>query len=138
MDTALDLLFGQHCEEPLDLVDPRGAGRGEMHMPARAFGKPITDNLGLVRGVIVHDDVDVEIARYGIFDTVKELSEFCRAVPGIAFVDDLAGCDIECCEQRCRAMARIVMVAPFDLAGAHRQQRLSAIKCLYLRLFINA
>ena len=45
---ASDLPFGQQGEKTLDLVQPGTAGRREMNMPARALGKPVPDQLGLV------------------------------------------------------------------------------------------
>ena len=39
--TALDLLFAEEREEPLDLVNPGGGGRREVGMPAAAFGKAL-------------------------------------------------------------------------------------------------
>ena len=42
-----------------------------------------------------------------------------------------------CEECRC-AVALVVVGAPLDLAGTHRQKRLRSIKGLYLALFIDA
>lgn len=60
-------------------------------------------------GVIIHDQMDVEIGRDIGFDLFKELAELGRPVAGIAFADHLAGRDIESGEQRSRAVACIVM-----------------------------
>jgi len=76
MDTSAQLVVGQQREEPLDLVDPGSGGRREMDMPARAFGEPVSDLIGFVGGVIVHDDVDVEIVGHAGLDAVKEGAEF--------------------------------------------------------------
>ena len=65
MCAAADLVFGQVGEEAFDLIDPRGRGRRVMHLPARPFGEPVADHLCLVGGGIVHDDMDVEVARRG-------------------------------------------------------------------------
>ena len=48
MDAAPDLLVGQQPEPALDLVQPGGAGGCEMGLPARPFGEPVADRLGLV------------------------------------------------------------------------------------------
>ena len=63
MDAAPDLFVGQQPEPALDLVEPGGAGGCEMGQPARPFGEPVADRLGLVGPVVVHDDVDVEISQ---------------------------------------------------------------------------
>src|SRR5512144_1444354 len=48
VSTALDLLFGEKREEPLDLVDPGRGGWREVGVPAGPFGKPVADQLRLV------------------------------------------------------------------------------------------
>src|SRR2546425_12434283 len=40
MDAAPQLFVGERREPPLDQVDPRGAGRGEMHVVARVTNEP--------------------------------------------------------------------------------------------------
>ena len=47
MHAATYLALGEQAEEALDLVDPGGRGRGEVDVPAWAFGKPVADALGL-------------------------------------------------------------------------------------------
>ena len=75
MDAAPDLFVGQQPEPALDLVEPGGAGGCEMGLPARPFGEPVADRLGLVGPVVVHDDVDVEISRDVRLDEVEEFAE---------------------------------------------------------------
>jgi hypothetical protein len=55
---------GEQGEEAFDLVDPRCRRRGEVHMPAGPFREPVTDELGFVRSVVVHDDVNVEVLKW--------------------------------------------------------------------------
>ena len=47
-----------------------------MHMPAGPFSQPSLDQRGLVRGVVVYDEMDVDFARHGGLDLVEELEEF--------------------------------------------------------------
>src|SRR5258705_11923967 len=61
MGAALDLLIGEQGKEALDLVDPRRGCRGEVHLPAEPFGKPVADQFGLMARRVVHEDVNVEI-----------------------------------------------------------------------------
>jgi hypothetical protein len=35
-----------------------------MDMPARPFGEPVADQWGLVRGVVVHDEMDIAASMY--------------------------------------------------------------------------
>lgn len=101
-------------------------------MPAWALGEPVANELGLVRAVVVHDDVNVEIGGYIALDLVKELSELCRAMPGHAFANDGSGLHVERREQRCRSVPLVVVGAPFGLPRPHWQQRLRAIERLHL------
>lgn len=52
MHAAAKLAFGKQCKQALDLVQPGCARGDEMDMPARALGQPVSDQLGLVRGVV--------------------------------------------------------------------------------------
>ena len=71
-------------------------------------------------------------------DGVEELAKLHGPVAAMTAADDRAGLDVQGREERRRAMAHIVVGAPFDLAGPHGQQRLCAIQRLNLRLFIGA
>ena len=72
------------------------------------------------------------------FDRVEEAAEFDRAVALVAAADDPAGGDVQRGEQRGGAVTRVVVGAPLDLAGPHRQQRLGAVQRLDLRFLIDA
>jgi hypothetical protein len=54
----------------------------------------------------------------------------------VAFADDLSGLHVEGGEQRDRAVTRIVVRAPFQLSGTHREQRLGAVQGLDLALLL--
>jgi hypothetical protein len=138
VDAAPDLLVGDQGEEALDLVDPGRTGRREVDVPARPLGQPVPDRLGLVGGIVVHHQMHVEVGWHAGLDLIQELPELAGAVLRIAAADHRAGGDVEGGEQRSGAVALVVMGAPLDLAGAHRQQRLAAIQCLDLRLLVHA
>ena len=53
-----------------------------------------------MRGVIVHDKVNVEVAWHGGLDLVKELAELRSPVAPITLADNPPGCDIESGKQR--------------------------------------
>ena len=95
---APDLTFGEQCEEALDLVYPRGAGRCEVDMPAWPLDQPAANDLGFVGGVIVHDKVDIEVRGDVRFDFVEKLAELARPMTRIAFSDHMAGRDVERCK----------------------------------------
>ena len=68
----------------------------------------------------------------------QKFAEFDRAVALVAAADDPTGGDVQGGEQRGCAVALVVMAAPLDLPRPHRQQRLSAVERLDLRLFVDA
>ena len=137
MDAAPDLLVGQQPEPALDLVQPGGAGGCEMGLPARPFGEPVADRLGLVGPVVVHDDVDVEISRDVRLDEVEEFAELSGPMARETFADDLSRGDVEGREERGRAVALVVVAAPLRLPGAHRQEGLGTVQGLDLALFVD-
>src|ERR1700761_396871 len=132
MHTAPDLLLGQQGEEALNLVQPGTAGRGQVDMPARALGQPVADQSGLVRGVVVPDQMHIQPSRYCGLDLVAELAELSGAMTRIALTDDLPRCDGKRGEQRGRAMPGVIMAAPLRLSGSHGKPRLAAIQRLDL------
>ena len=94
VNAAPDLAIGQQSEEPLDLVEPGTAGRGEVHMPARSPGKPVADQRRLMGGVVIHHDMHGEVGRNGGFDLVQEFAELGGTVARIALADHPAGGDV--------------------------------------------
>ena len=61
--TALQLLARQFGKPAFDLIDPGSGGRREVDVPVRSSRQPGLDRRGLVSGVVVHDDVDVQPLR---------------------------------------------------------------------------
>ena len=90
-----ELPFVEFTEEAFHEIGPRGAGGDEVEVDAGIFGQPVPDFFVLVRGVIVEDDVDLEIGIDAAFDGLDELQELLMPVPGHAFMDDMACGDVE-------------------------------------------
>src|SRR2546427_8068475 len=106
-------------------------------MRARPLAEPAADERRLVGGVVVEDEMDVEVPRDRVIDGAEKLAELYGAMAAMTPADDRARLDVQCREERCRAMARVVVSAAFHLARAHWQQRLRAIQGLDLRLLIG-
>jgi hypothetical protein len=109
VDPAPYLFVGDQGKEPLDLIDPRCPGWREVDVPSRALCQPIADELGLVGGVIVHDEVNLKVGRHIGFDPVEELAKLSGPVLWVTVTDDAARGDVEGSKQRCSAMAGVVM-----------------------------
>src|SRR5215217_1705558 len=61
MRAAAQLLVGQQREPALDLVEPGRIGRGVVHVETRMGPKPFGDRRGLVGGVVVTDQVHIQL-----------------------------------------------------------------------------
>jgi class 3 adenylate cyclase len=133
---APDALIGDVAEEALDHVQPRCARRSEVHDEARVPRQPLL-NLGVaVRGVVVHDQMQRQMLGRAAIDEPQELEPFTVAMPRLAHRDHAAVERVERCEQRCRAMALVVVGDGAGTPALHRQTRLRAVQRLDLALLI--
>ncbi len=80
----------------------------------------------------------VEAGRDGSVNGVQKLAELYGTVLAMAVADDLAGGNVQGCEQGCCPVADVVMCPAFDLARAHGQERLGPVERLDLRVLIDA
>ena len=134
---ALQLLAHQFGEPAFDLIDPGSGGRREVDVPVRSPRQPSLDRRGLVGGVVVHDDVEVQPLGDAPVDLLQEVEELPGPVASVALADDAARGDIEGCEQRGGAVTLVVVCAPLGHARQHRQDRLAAVQRLDLALFVD-
>src|SRR5713226_5782850 len=95
MDAAPQLFVSERREPTLYQVDPRGAGRGEMHVVSRVANEPAVDDRRLMGPVVVANHMNVERRRHGGLDGVEELAELPRAVPMVKLANDLPGLDVQ-------------------------------------------
>lgn len=98
VNASADAVIGDEGEEALDLIDPGCSGWRVVDMPARALEEPVSDQRRFVGGIVVHDDVNVEIERDLGLDPIKECAEFAGAVtrdgPGHGFLRQTAALPI--------------------------------------------
>ena len=97
-DTATNALVGDLSEPSLHLVDPGAICRREVDMKARPFREPLPDDVGLMRAVVVQDDVNIEICRYTGFDRIQKPAELPRTMSTMSLSDHPAGFPVECGE----------------------------------------
>ena len=136
-DAAADAFSGDLGKEALDHVEPR-AGRGrEVQMEARMPLEPALYRGGLVGGIIIDDQMQVEIGQRPLVDGLEKAEELAMPVAGHAFADDGAVEHVERREQGRGAVALVVMRHRPAAALLHRQARLGAVKGLDLALFID-
>lgn len=85
---------GDDAKPDLDLVEPGGIGWGEMEVEARVAGHPRTNFRVFVGGVVVDDQMNIEVAGDVGVDVTQELQELLVAVTFFALGQDLAGGDV--------------------------------------------
>ena len=98
VDTTADLALGQKRKPTLDLIEPRGVRGSEVQVIARPFGKPSFDRRRLVGGIIVHDQMDIEVGRYRGVDGVEETAKLRCAMAPVAAAEHSTRGNIECGE----------------------------------------
>ena len=99
--------------------------------------EPALYRRSLVGGIIVDDEMQIEMGRSPFVDGLEEAEELAMPVAGHAFADDGAVEHVECRKQRRGAVALVVMGHRPAPALLHRQPRLGAVKGLDLALFID-
>ncbi len=90
MDTAADLLVSQLGKPALDQVQPGATGWREVKMEAWMTNQPALDGWSLVSGVVVEDEVDIELRRDFPINEVQEPAELLGSVALMELTDDAA------------------------------------------------
>src|SRR5260370_6600127 len=97
---ATDGALSDEGKEAFDLVEPGGIGGREVNVPTRTACEPSSDLRMLVGGVVVDDEMDVELGWHVGLDVTREGEEFLMAMAGFALGDDRAVKHVESGEQR--------------------------------------
>ena len=100
--------------------------------------QPLVDPGVFMGGVIVGNDVDVEIGRALLVDQIEKGQPFLMTMACRQMGDELAIEIIERGEQGQRAVPHLIMGLGTDVANAQRQPRLRALERLALRFLIAA
>jgi hypothetical protein len=90
--------------------------------------QPVLDRRGLVRGVVVQDQVELQAGRDGGVDELEEPQELLVAVAAVGLGDDRAAGQVERGEQAGRAVADVVVGHPGRGRREHRQDRGGAVE----------
>src|SRR6202020_3662691 len=110
----------------------------EMQLIVGPAPQPCSDRGGLVSGVVVHNDVNVEAIGNLSVDLLQEIEKLGGAMPLVALAYDEARGNIEGCKKRRRAMTNVGMGPALRHARHHRQDGLLAVEGLDLALLIDA
>jgi hypothetical protein len=119
-------------EQSLDEVEPGAGCRREVECDARMALEPAVHGGCFVCGVVVDDQVQIEVRERFTVDLFQEHQELLGAMARQAFTDDLAGRHIERGEQRRGPVTFVVVRHGAGAALLHGQARLGAIEGLDL------
>ena len=86
-------------------------------MVARPLEQPAFDEFSFMGGVVIENQMDLEVMRDGLVQEVEKLPELLAAVLGKASPDDLAGGNVKSGKKGGGAMPEVVRCASFDLSG---------------------
>ena len=108
--------------------------RHEARMPL----EPALNSWMFMRAVVVHDDMQLQVAGELLVQSFKELQELLMPVSGVAMSDHLALRHLKCGKQSRGAISFVVVGHRSTAALLQGQPRLGTIQGLNLALFINA
>jgi len=132
-----DLALSELREPALYQVEPGGARGSEVKDEAGVSEKPALDGRGLVGGVAVENEVDVQVGGHFTVDRLQEPLELDGAVAGVQGADEVPRGDIQGGEQAGGAVALIVVRRPRGGPGQQRKDGSRTVKRLDLALLIH-
>src|SRR6478609_7489882 len=89
VEAATPDLFFRKCSKPaFNQVQPTGCGRGKVNVETWATDQPALNSSCLVGGIVVHDQMNVQIRRHVGFNGIEELAELCTAMAAVHLSDD--------------------------------------------------
>lgn len=86
---VFDLFLGELREPAFDEVEPRAPGGREVQVEPRPTGQPAVNARGLVRAVVVENQVHVQLRGHGGVDGVEELAELEGPMAPMQLADNL-------------------------------------------------
>jgi len=135
---AADRLLGNDAEPAFDLVEPGSISGGVVDVVSRPLCQPGFHFGMFVCGVIIDNEMHIEILGYAGIDVSQEGEELLMSVASFALGDHFTVGDIECGEQGSGAVTDVVVGDALDIAQSHGQHRLGSVEGPHLGLFIDA
>jgi hypothetical protein len=125
------------ANEAFDGVEPKRTCRCKMDVVPRMGCEPFFDFGMLLRSVVVHDQMEIELLGNGSIDVLQELDEFFMPVARQTTLNDFPGKRIERGEQGRRPISLVVVRLPRRDAFSQRQDRRGSFKCLNTALLVD-
>ena len=134
--SAANRLLCNQPEPAFDLIEPRSICGRVVDVEAGPLREPEAYLGMLVGGIVVDDQMDIEVCGHSLVDALEKAEELLMPTPRLALGEDRSSGDIQRSKQGRGAMANVVVRDPFHIAQAHGQYRLGAAECLNLRLLV--
>lgn len=133
-----DGLLGYQVEPDLDLVKPRGVSRRVMNLIAGVCCQPAFHLGVLMRRIIVHYQMDIQVFGNVGIHLLEELEVFLVSVVGFALGENLSASNVEGRKEGGGPVADIIVGDSFHVTQPHQKNRLGTIQRLNLAFFVDA
>ncbi len=130
-------LSGDFGEETFDHVEPGAGCRREVQLEAPMSCQPVLHGRRFVGGVIIEDQMQIEMGGRLSIDLFEESQELVCPMAWHTFADNRARCHIERGEERRGAVAFVIMGHGSGAALLQRQTGLGAIERLDLAFLVD-
>ena len=125
---APDGLLSDQSAPALDLVEPAGVGRRVMNVIAPMACQPRLDPRMFMGGVVVRDQMDLELRRNVVVEVIKKREKLLVAMTRLTLGDDRPVEHVERREPGGGAVAKVVVGHSFEVSQPHREHRLGALQ----------
>jgi hypothetical protein len=137
-DAAVDEVALDLGEPELDLVQPRGIGRREVQAHVLVQGQELAHPLGLMRGEVVEDDVNLLMIGVLGHHRAQKSDELFAGVTGCGLTDNLARLGVEGGIEREGSASDVLETVALCPTRRHGQDRIPPVESLNGRLLVQA
>ena len=121
----------------LDLIEPRGGGRGIMEFDVGVGAQEVFDGFGFMSRKIVSDDIDGNLGRLSGDQLAEKLDKFSAGVAVGCFAEDFARCGVQGRIERKGAMAKVFKSVTFGPPWRKGQDEDQTVQGLNGALFVD-
>ena len=130
---APDRALRDQAEPTFHLIQPGTVGGRVVDVETRMTREPAFDFGVFVRAVVIDDEMQIQVRRHGLINMPEKAQKLLMPMARLALSEHGTFGDIECGEQRGRAVTIVVMRDALEISQAHWQNRLTALKRLNLQ-----
>jgi len=136
-DAAGDELPLDFRKPELDLIEPRGVGRGIVEFDVGVGAQEVFDGFGFMSREVVSDDMDGDLGRLSSDQLAEKLDKFSAGVAVSCFAEDFARGGVQGRIERKGAMAKVFKSVTFGPPWRKGQDGIQTVQGLNSALFID-